>query len=93
MTDGDLLQTGHVAGEELQIVEVEVVAGVDAQAQTNGVLAGAGEGGDGVGGVRGEVLGEGAGVELDAVGADGFGAVEHALVGVDEEGGADAGGF
>lgn len=93
MTYGDLLHERNLVEEELQIVETKVVAGIDIETELLR-LQGCGHeglnGGLGVGGIGGSVW---LGVKLDAVGTCLGGVLDHLGIGIDEDGGADAGGM
>jgi hypothetical protein len=93
VADGDLVEVGDVAEEVLQVLQVEVVACVDAEAQFVCADGGFEIGGDGFFGAGGIFVGIGFCVELDAIGAGGGGAFDHSDDGVDEEAGADTGFF
>ena len=62
--------------EELEVVQVQVVSGIEAQAHVVSRNSGLGERCNGTVGVGIKFLGKGAGVELDAVGAGACGGAD-----------------
>jgi hypothetical protein len=85
VADGDLVEMGDMPGEILEVVEVEVMAGVEAETQFVGAERGFMIGGDGERGVGEVLMGVGFGIEFDAIGARFGGAIHHGDHGVDEE--------
>jgi len=91
MADRDLEHARNCREEVAQVVEIEVVAGVDAES-----LFLRGAGGCGKGGQRASLLGRamgarvGFGVELDAIGSDGPRRAHRSRIGIHEQADADA---
>ena len=91
MADGDFFHAGHLAHEGGEVVAVQIVAGVDAQAGVDGGLGGFGKTQQ----LRGLArctpgAGVGLGVQLNTIRADGFGQRHLGRVGVHEEADAHA---
>jgi hypothetical protein len=91
MANGDFIESLDMAGKILEVVEVEVVTGVEAEAEFDCAFGCRLVGGDGFFTVGMKFVGIGLGVKFDAVGAGGGGTFYHGDDGIDEEGNADTG--
>lgn len=89
MADGDLQQSRDVLLEIGQIFQAQVMAGVEFQTELTGKFGCCNKRRDGLLAVFGIVGGIRLGVQLDAVGADGFGRLDFGRIGFHEQRGAD----
>ena len=90
MADRHLVGAGNPADEVAQVLQREVVPGVEPESLPAGLLGGGQVGGDRRCGIRGVLPGVGLGVELHAVGAAGLRSGDHFGHGIDEDRDADA---
>ena len=90
VADADFVEPGDALVEVGEVLEAEVVAGVEAEAAVAGGDGGGDEGGDGSLAVSGVLLGIVGGVQLHTVGAGLGGHLNHVGIGVDEDAHADA---
>src|ERR1700754_2518380 len=91
VSDGNFFEARDITGEELKVVKIEIMTGVEAKAEPDRVFCGSAVGGNGFFPVREVLMRVGFGVEFDAIGSGGGGAFYHRDDGVDEKGYADAG--
>ena len=90
MPNAHFLQPGHSAGKKRQIIQVEVVASVDAQAEVTCVFRSASEGGDRLVPVCVVIMSKEASIKFDTISTNGEGTVQHSFIGVYEDGSAKA---
>ena len=85
VADADLVEPGNLLAEVGEVLQAEVVAGVEAEAALARGLGGDDEGAYGRLATGGVAAGVALGVEFDAVGARPGGQFDHHRVGVDED--------
>ncbi len=91
MADAHLVEQREALIEEVEVGEVEVVAGVEAYSASERLGGSRDERRDSLLGILGEEVSIGLGVELHSVGADSRGLLHLLGIRVDKDGGADSG--